>query len=147
MANPSRRSSSVRRSRGGNASQSSWYELLPENDGFLDRLGLLGIEGPRVGVSRACSRGVVSKGGVPLGSGVRTASLSVDAVSDLWLGIGMGRLLAEVLSGSAISTLARRWDLNAVGRTDEVLRVSEKDYCQLACNASTRHDDSLARRQ
>jgi len=37
-------------SRGGKASQSSWYELLPENDGFRDSLGEPGIEAVNVGV-------------------------------------------------------------------------------------------------
>jgi len=82
----SRRSSIVNRSRGGNASQSSWNELLPEKEGFLESLELLGLTGPRVGVSTACSGAdVESRGGVSLGSGVKTVSLSVEAASDgIW---------------------------------------------------------------
>ena len=37
-------------SKGVNASQSSAYELLPENDGFRDNRGLPGFEGVRTGV-------------------------------------------------------------------------------------------------
>jgi hypothetical protein len=37
-------------SNGGNASQSSWYELLPEKDGLRDNLGLPGVEAVRIGV-------------------------------------------------------------------------------------------------
>lgn len=46
----SSRSKTVSRSSGGNASQSSWYELLPENDGFRDNRGLPGLEAEKIGV-------------------------------------------------------------------------------------------------
>jgi hypothetical protein len=46
----SRRSKTVSLSNGGNASQSSWYELLPEKDGFRESRGLLGIDADRIGV-------------------------------------------------------------------------------------------------
>ena len=37
-------------SNGGNASQSSWYELLPEKDGLRDSRGLPGFEAVKTGV-------------------------------------------------------------------------------------------------
>src|SRR6478735_1452377 len=48
----SRRSSTDRRSRGGRPSQSSWLELLPEKDGFLECIEPLGVVAPSIGVSR-----------------------------------------------------------------------------------------------
>ncbi len=46
----SNKSKTVSLSKGGNASQSSWYELLPENEGFRESLGLLDAEALRIGV-------------------------------------------------------------------------------------------------
>ena len=46
----SNRSNTVSLSKGGNASQSSWYELLPEKDGLRDSRGLPGFEEVESGV-------------------------------------------------------------------------------------------------
>src|SRR6478609_603035 len=76
----SRRSRTDKRSRGG-PSQSSWLELLPENDGFLECIEPLGVVAPRTGVSsKAESVGASFGEG---GSGVRMTSLSVEMLSDL----------------------------------------------------------------
>ena len=84
-------------SKGGKASQSSWYELLPENDGFRDSLGLPGVEAVKLGVllpsgsvdpfeevdwTRVISgdRLLLSKTGSCLGEGIGIGSVISDNV-------------------------------------------------------------------
>jgi hypothetical protein len=76
-----------------------------------------------VGVSKACWCGELSSGGVSPSSGVKTASLSVDAPSHLLFEVGMVALL---FSGSAISM----WHGGAMlpglfGQTRRMLQLGE----------------------
>lgn len=102
----------VNLSRGGNASQSSWYELLPENDPFRDN------RGPRYGLPGfdASSKGVLlpSGGEDPVegieppareSSGERLLGSGSFAGSDFAPGIGIG---------SDISDSVRLWAVEEV---------------------------------
>jgi hypothetical protein len=89
-------------SNGGKASQSSWYELLPENDGFRDNLGLLGVEAVRTGVltpSGGDDPVEVLRGGVDRDTSGDKLFRSA-ASSDFAPGMGMG---------SDISKIVRLW--------------------------------------
>lgn len=88
----SSRSKTVSLSRGGKASQSSWYELLPENDGFRESRGLPGVEADKIGVllpsggedpvEEACVRDI-SGDSLPLSPGCPEVAPGIGIGSDI----------------------------------------------------------------
>ena len=88
-------SKTVSLSKGGNASQSSWYELLPENEGFRDSRGVPGDDAVITGVL------LPSGGDEEVEDGTRDISgdrlLASSAGSDFEFGIGIGSDISKMV--------------------------------------------------
>ena len=93
----SSRSKTVSLSKGGNASQSSWYELLPENEGFRDSRGLPGEDALNCGVLLPSGGDESVEDGTRVTSGERL--LVSNVASGFEPGIGIGSDISKIVCG------------------------------------------------